>query len=62
MLAVYQQHVVVGQARQALLHQGAHVVDAAHLLRQQDQGCGGVVALEGLHLDGHLVVGQSCFE
>jgi len=43
--AVYQKHVVIGQARQALLHQGAHVVEAAHLLRQQDQGGWGVVTL-----------------
>lgn len=39
--AVDQQHVMVGQARQPLLHQGSHVVEAAHLFGQQDQGCRG---------------------
>ena len=56
MAAVDQQHVVIGQAREALLHQGAHVVHAAHLFRQQDQRSRCVVALKGLHLDGDLVV------
>ena len=55
MAAVDQQHVVLGQARQALLHQGTHVVDAAHLLGQQNQGRRSVVPLEGLHLHRHLV-------
>ena len=55
MAAVDQQYMVLGQARQTLLHQGAHVVDAAHLLGQQDQCSWGVVPLEGLHLNGHLV-------
>ena len=55
MAAVDQQHVVLGQARQALLHQGAHVVDAAHLLGQQNQSCRSVVPFEGLHLHRHLV-------
>ena len=55
MAAVDQQHVVLGQARQALLHQGTHVVDAAHLLGQQNEGCRSVVPLEGLHLHRHLV-------
>ena len=55
MAAVDQQHVVLGQARQALLHQGAHVVDAAHLLGQQNQGRRSVVPFEGLHLHRHLV-------
>ena len=45
-----------------MLHQGTHVVDAAHLLRQQNQGGRRVVALEGLHLDRDFVVGQGCFE
>ena len=47
---IHQQHVVVGQAGEPLLHQGSHVVDAAHLLRQQDQRRRGVVAFEGLNL------------
>ena len=62
MFAIYQQHMVVGQAWQTLLHQGTHVVKATHLLRQQDQGRRGVVAFEGLHLDSHLVVGQGSLE
>ena len=42
--------MVVGQAGEPLLHQGSHVIDAAHLLWQQDQRRRGVVALEGLNL------------
>ena len=62
MLAVHQQHVVVGQPRQPLLHQRAHVINAAHLLGQQDQRGRGGFALKGLHLDRHLVVGQGALE
>ena len=58
MAPVDQENVVIRQAGKALFHQGTHVVDPAHLFRQQDQGRRGVISLEGLHLDRHLVVAE----
>ena len=53
---------MLGKARQALFHQGAHVVQPAHLFRQKNHGRRCPLGFQGLHLNGHLVVGEGRFD
>ena len=62
MTAVHQQHVVIREPRESLIHQGTHVVQPSHLLRKKDHGRRCCIPFQSLDLNRHLVVAEGLLD